>query len=92
MVGGGGTAGGFFEGVSDVAATGESAMFGRTIPWSNCPTGNHKTRIFDPRSGFGSMAYDDFAAPLGQPMTKRFCTCRHRLTWVSPRPARRVIR
>ena len=76
--GGGGAAGGFFEGVSDVAATGESASVRVHHSLVELPDGNYKPRVFDPRSGFGAMSYDDFAAPLGQPLTKRFIR-RHRL-------------
>ena len=84
--GGGGAAGGFFEGVSDVAATGESASVRVHHSLVELPDGNYKPRVFDPRSGFGAMSYDDFAAQLGQPLTKRFIR-RHRLTKVTPGPA-----
>jgi len=84
--GGGGAGGAFFEGVSSVAATGEAASIRIHHSIVELPDANYKTRVFDPRSGFGSIAYDDFAAPMNQNLTKRFIR-RHRLQKVTPGPA-----
>ena len=84
--GGGGAAGAFFEGVNDVAATGESASIRVHHSIVELPDNNYKTRVYDPRSGFGAIAYDDFAAPMGQPLTKRFIR-RHRLQKANPAAA-----
>lgn len=82
----GGAAGGFFEGVSDVAATGEAASVRVHHSLIELPDNTYKPRKFDPRSGFGALAYDDFASPLGQPLTKRFIR-RHRLVKANPNAA-----
>ena len=42
------------------------------------PEPGYTPRPYDPRSGYGVMSYDDFGAPLGEPMTRRFLR-RHRL-------------
>jgi hypothetical protein len=47
------------------------------------PDDNYNPRKHDPRSGYGAMSYQDYAAPLGTPMTKRFIR-RHRLEKVDP--------
>lgn len=36
------------------------------------PDSNYKPREFDPRSGFNSMEYFDFATPIDQPVVKKF--------------------
>lgn len=36
------------------------------------PDNNYKPREFDPRSGFNSMEYFDFATPIDQPLVKKF--------------------
>ncbi len=81
-----GAAGAFFEGVRDVAATAEAASIRIHHSLVELPDNNYKPRIYDPRSGYSSMAYDDFAAPLGQPLTKRFIR-RHRLQKANPAAA-----
>ena len=40
-------------------------------------------RRFDPRAGFGDFSYDDYSAPLGQPIVQRFIR-RHRLQKKDP--------
>jgi Met-zincin/Domain of unknown function (DUF5117) len=84
--GGGGGGGAFFEGVSDVAATAESASLRIHHSLVELPDNNYKPRVYDPRSGFGGTTYEDYAAPLGQPMTKRFLR-RHRLEKANPNAA-----
>ncbi|MCX2477554.1 zinc-dependent metalloprotease [Pedobacter sp. MC2016-15] len=36
------------------------------------PDNKYKPRVYDPRSGFNSMDYFDFATPLDQPLVKKF--------------------
>jgi len=36
------------------------------------PDNNYKPREFDPRSGFNSMEYFDFATPIDQPLVKKY--------------------
>jgi len=50
------------------------------------PDNQYKPRVFDPRSGFFGISYRDYAAPLGQPVTKRFIA-RHRLEKKDPTAA-----
>lgn len=50
------------------------------------PDNNYKPRVFDPRSGFFSMSYYDYATPIDQPIEKRFIN-RHRLQKKDPSAA-----
>lgn len=50
------------------------------------PDDNYTPREFDPRGGFFSTSYQDYAAPIGEPMTKRFIN-RHRLQKKNPNAA-----
>jgi hypothetical protein len=47
------------------------------------PDANFKPRRFDPRAGFGDFAYEDYSAPLGDDMTRRFIR-KHRLQKKDP--------
>jgi hypothetical protein len=47
------------------------------------PDADYKPRVWDPRSGLLRIEYMDFAAPLGEPLVKRFVT-RHRLEKQNP--------
>ncbi len=47
------------------------------------PDNNYKPRKFDPRAGYGSMSYYDYATPISEPIEKRFIT-RHRLEKKNP--------
>ena len=47
------------------------------------PDANYTPRKFDPRSGFGSMSYQDYATPIEDPLVKRFIP-RHRLEKKDP--------
>ncbi len=78
--GGGGRGGGgqFFEGVGSVAATADAVSLRVHHSFVQLPDGNYQPRRYDPRSGYGALSYQDYAAPLGQPMTQRFIR-RHRL-------------
>jgi Met-zincin/Domain of unknown function (DUF5117) len=82
----GGRGGGAFEGVADVAATPEAASIRLHHSIVELPDGNYKPRRYDPRSGYGAMSYENFAAPLGEPMTQRFIR-RHRLQKKDPTAA-----
>jgi hypothetical protein len=78
--GGGGRGGpaAFFEGVGSVAATPEAASIRVHHSIVELPDTNYKPRAYDPRSGYFALTYEDFAAPIDQPMTKRLIR-RHRL-------------
>jgi hypothetical protein len=80
----GGTGGAFLEGVGAVAATGEAASIRVHHSLVELPDGNYKPRAWDPRSGVGELAFEDYAAPLDRPMTIRYLR-RHRLQKVDPK-------
>ncbi|MDB5118552.1 MAG: hypothetical protein JWQ79_4044 [Mucilaginibacter sp.] len=50
------------------------------------PDNNYKPRKFDPRSGYNSFQYTDFAAPMTEPIVKKFIE-RHRLIKKDPSAA-----
>jgi hypothetical protein len=50
------------------------------------PDSDYKARKFDPRAGYFSMAYFDYATPIHEPIEKRFIT-RHRLRKKDPSAA-----
>lgn len=78
--GGGGFGGGNpnFEGVGSVASTGEAASIRLHHSFLELPDDGYERRTFNPRAGYGAVTYQDYAAPLGEPMTQRFIR-RHRL-------------
>ncbi|MCU0383387.1 MAG: DUF5117 domain-containing protein, partial [Cyclobacteriaceae bacterium] len=47
------------------------------------PEPGYKPRVFDPRAGYFSVSYFDYATPIDQPIEKRFIT-RHRLQKKNP--------
>ena len=81
--GGGGGGGGALEGVGSVAASGEAATIRLHHSFVALPDDGYETRAYDPRAGFGSVTFQDYAAPLGAPMTQRFIR-RHRLEKRTP--------
>lgn len=84
---GGGPPSGFFEGVRNVAASGEAATLRLHHSFVQLPElGGFTPRAFDPRSGFGSMTYADYSAPLGEDMAQRSIR-RHRLEKRDPSQA-----
>jgi hypothetical protein len=82
----GGAATAFFEGVSDVAATGEAASIRVHHSIVELPDSGYKPRRYDPRAGYFGISFEDFAAPLGVPMTTRDIA-RHRLEKKDPAAA-----
>ena len=83
---GGGGAGPFFEGVGSVAANAEAASLRVHHSIVELPDANYTPRRFDPRAGFGSLEFENYAALPGQPMTERFLR-RHRLQKKDPSAA-----
>ncbi len=47
------------------------------------PDNDYQARVFDPRSGYNSISYADYATPINEPLIKRFIT-RHRLKKKNP--------
>jgi hypothetical protein len=85
--GGGGRGGGaFFEGVGSVAASAEAASLRVHQSFVELPDSNYTPRAYDPRAGFFGTTWEDYSAPLGEPMTKRFIS-RHRIEKRDPRAA-----
>ncbi|HEY8549736.1 MAG TPA: zinc-dependent metalloprotease, partial [Vicinamibacterales bacterium] len=77
-------AGRFFEGVPDVAATGESASIRVHHSFIELPDDGYKPRAYDPRSGYIPLAFQDRSAALGEPLEVRWIR-RHRLKKKDPR-------
>lgn len=82
----GGGGGGGFEGVGQVAATGEAASIRLHHSFVELPDDDYETRAYDSRAGFGSVSFQDYATPLGEDMTQRFIR-RHRLEKRNPNAA-----
>jgi hypothetical protein len=80
---GGRGGGGWFEGVSDVAAAPEAASVRIHHSLVALPDDQYEPRAFDPRSGYFAFRYEDYATPVDQPMTRRFIQ-RHRLAKRNP--------
>ncbi len=76
-------AGRFFEGVGPVASSAEAASIRVHHSLVELPDGNYKPRTWDPRAGYADLAFQDYMAPLGEPMTVRYLR-RHRLQKVDP--------
>jgi len=74
----------FFEGVPDVAASGEAASLRIHHSLVELPDGNYRPRPNDPRAGYGALSFEDRSAPLGDPITKHFLR-RHRLAKADPK-------
>ncbi|MFN9500028.1 MAG: zinc-dependent metalloprotease [Chryseotalea sp.] len=51
------------------------------------PEPGYQPRVFDPRAGYFSISYYDYATPIDQPIEKRFIT-RHRLEKKNPEAAK----
>ena len=77
--GGFGGGGGAVEGVGNVAASAAAATIRMHHSFVKLPEmGGYMPRAHDPRAGYGSMSFQDYSVPLGEPMTQRFIR-RHRL-------------
>ncbi len=75
---------GAFEGVGDVAASGAAATVRVHHSLVKLPElGEYAPRVHNSLAGYGSMSFQDYSAPLGEPMTKRFIR-RHRLEKKDP--------
>lgn len=76
-------AGGF---IRSVTPTPSSVTVRTHHSFVRLPDNNYKPRKFDPRSGYGSMSYYDYATPISEPIEKRFIP-RHRLEKKNPAAA-----
>jgi hypothetical protein len=84
--GGAGAGGRFFEGVGSVAASAEAASLRVHHSIVELPGPGYEPRVYDPRSGYSAMSYDNYSALPGEPMTLRFIR-RHRLQKKDPSAA-----
>jgi len=69
--------------IRSVTPTPSSVTIREHYSFVRLPDNNYKPRKFDPRAGYFSMAYFDYATPIDQPIEKRFIT-RHRLEKKDP--------
>ncbi len=72
--------------VAEVVPTPESITVREHQSLIELPDGNYQPRALDPRAGFFGINYMDFAAPVDQPVMKRFIA-RHRLEKKDPTAA-----
>ena len=81
---GGGFGGGIFSGtVGSVTPTPDAVTLREHFTLAELPDANYRPRQDDPRAGYGSLQYVDYAAPMGTPMVQRLIR-RHRLEKVDP--------
>ena len=79
-----GAGGGFEKGaLSYVAPSADSVTVREHHSLVELPDLDFEPRKFDPRSGFGDFSYEDYSAPLGEPLTKQFIR-KHRLVKKDP--------
>jgi len=64
--------------IGDVTPSADAVTVRQHHSFIGLPDLTFTPRAFDPRSGFGSYSYVDYATPLGEPMRKQFVR-RHRL-------------
>jgi hypothetical protein len=72
--------------VSDVAPTVNAVTVQQHHSLIQLPDPGYEPLAFDPRAGAFEQTYDDFAAPMSQPLEKRFIS-RHRLRKKDPSAA-----
>lgn len=71
------------EYIRSVAPTPGSVSVREHHSFVQLPDNKYTPRKFDPRAGYGSMSYYDYATPINQPLEKRFIS-RHRLEKKDP--------
>ena len=74
----------FFEGVGEVAASGEAASLRIHHSFVELPDGDYRPRAFDPRAGYFGMSYQERSSRLDEPLERRLIS-RHRLEKRDPR-------
>jgi hypothetical protein len=84
---GAGRGGGLFAGtVASVTPSADAVTLREHASFVELPDGNYKTRVDDPRAGYGGISYVDYSTPIGEPMVPRFVR-RHRLEKKDPAAA-----
>ena len=69
--------------VRSVAPTPEALSLRMHRSFVDSPDGNYRPRVFDPRSGYYPLSFQDYSTPIGQPLIRRFIY-RHRLEKKNP--------
>jgi len=69
--------------VRRVSPDAESITLRQRHSFIKLPDDNYELRIYDPRSNFSAMSYQDYATPVEEPIVKRFIV-RHRLKKKNP--------
>ena len=64
--------------VEAVAPSAEAVTVRQRQSFIALPDDGYTPRPYDPRAGYGAVSYDDYAARLGEPLTRRYLR-RHRL-------------
>ena len=72
--------------VREVTPSPESITVREHHSFVQLPPPGYKPRVYDPRSSFFGIAYQDYATPVSEPIVKRF-TARHRLEKKDPAAA-----
>src|SRR5437764_1055179 len=72
--------------VRDVTPSPESITVREHHSFVQLPPPGYKTRAYDPRASFFGIQYMDYAAPISEPIVKRFIA-RHRLEKKDPKAA-----
>lgn len=72
--------------IRSVVPTASSVTVREHHSFVQLPDNNYKPRKFDPRAGYFSISYYDYATPIAEPVEKRLIT-RHRLTKKDPAAA-----
>ncbi|GGB24393.1 zinc-dependent metalloprotease [Puia dinghuensis] len=83
---GGSSGGGFFRRGGSVAPDPTAVTVRIHQAFVQLPDSGYVPRKFDPRSGFNSFSYEDFSAPMSEPLVRRFIQ-RHRLIKKEPNAA-----
>ncbi|HTH57137.1 MAG TPA: zinc-dependent metalloprotease [Cyclobacteriaceae bacterium] len=74
------------EYIRSVTPTASSVTIREHFSFIQLPDSNFKPRKFDPRAGYYSTSYYDYATPISEPLQKRLIT-RHRLQKKDPNAA-----
>ena len=74
----------YFEGVGDVAASGEAASLRIHHSFVELPDAGYRPRLDDPRAGYIARGYQERSARLDEPLERRFAV-RHRLEKTDPK-------
>ncbi len=72
--------------VREVTPSPESITVREHHSFVQLPPPGYKPRVYDPRSSFFAIAYQDYATPVSEPIVKRFIA-RHRLEKKDPKAA-----